>query len=72
MRRNVYQLRADVRPGNSGGPFVRTDGEVMGLIFSTSATEQGVGYALTGREVGPRIDQAARAQGEVDTGPCAV
>lgn len=72
VRRNVYQLRADVRPGNSGGPFVRTDGEVMGLIFSTSATEQGVGYALTGREVGPRIDQAARAQGEVDTGPCAV
>lgn len=71
VRRNVYQLRADVRPGNSGGPFVRSDGEVMGVVFSASATEDGVGYALTGKQVGPSIDKALGSQGEVDTGPCA-
>jgi S1-C subfamily serine protease len=71
VRRNVYQLRADVRPGNSGGPFLRSNGEVVGVVFSASATEEGIGYALTGREVGPRLDRAAGSRQEVDTGPCA-
>lgn len=71
VRRNVYQLRAEVRPGNSGGPFVRSNGEVVGVVFSASATEQGIGYALTGREVGTRLDQAAGSRQEVETGPCA-
>lgn len=71
VRRNVYQLRSLVRPGNSGGPFVRANGEVLGVVFSASATDPRVGYALTGREVGPKVDQALRSGGSVDTGDCA-
>lgn len=71
VRRNVYQLRSEVRAGNSGGPFVRANGEVLGVIFSASATEPNVGYALTGKEVGPNVDRARASTGSVDTGDCA-
>jgi S1-C subfamily serine protease len=67
--RRVYQLRATVRPGNSGGPFVRTDGEVLGVVFSASATEPDVGYAITSPDVVPKVQQASQS-GAVSTGPC--
>lgn len=70
-RRSVYQLQAQVRPGNSGGPFVRTNGEVLGLIFSASTTNPNLGYALTSQEVLPAIDLARARQSGVDTGRCA-
>lgn len=69
--RRVYRLRAEVRPGNSGGPFVDGSGNVLGVIFSASAVQPDIGYALTAREVAPRLAQARRGDGEVDTGPCA-
>jgi S1-C subfamily serine protease len=70
-RRAVYQLQASVRQGNSGGPFVRSDGTVMGLIFAASTTDQGVGYALTSPEVRPRVEQARGQTSEVSTRDCA-
>lgn len=70
-RREVYQLQALVRQGNSGGPFVRSDGVVLGVIFAASTTDADVGYALTSTEVIPRIEQARARTGAVDTGPCA-
>lgn len=69
-RREVYQLQARIRQGNSGGPFVRQDGTVLGVVFAASTTDGQVGYALTSSEIVPRIQQA-RASGEVDTGSCA-
>jgi S1-C subfamily serine protease len=69
-KRAVYQLQAVVRPGNSGGPFVRQDGEVLGMVFAASTTDEETGYALTSVEVLPRIDQASRQRATADTGPC--
>jgi S1-C subfamily serine protease len=69
-RREVYQLQAQIRQGNSGGPFVRQDGTVLGVVFAASTTQSDVGYALTSSEVAPRVQQA-QASGAVNTGACA-
>ena len=68
-RRDVYQLQARIRQGNSGGPFVRQDGTVLGLIFAASTTDQQVGYALTSPQIAPKVAQARRSA-PVSTGPC--
>ncbi|MGI8426881.1 MAG: MarP family serine protease [Actinomycetota bacterium] len=69
--RRVYRLKAEVRPGNSGGPLVNSSGEVEGVIFSASAVKPDIGYALTAKQVSPRIAEARSVAGEVDTGECA-
>ena len=71
VTRNVYELQADVRPGNSGGPLVAPDGRVLGVVFARSISAAGVGYALTASEVRPRLAAAAARPGGVDTGSCA-
>jgi S1-C subfamily serine protease len=68
--RSVYEIQADVRPGNSGGPFVTTAGQVLGVVFSASVYLQNVGFALTGREVGPEVDRAQNSVAAVGTGAC--
>lgn len=70
-QRNVFQLQAVIRPGNSGGPFVRSSGQVIGVVFAASTTDNDVGYALTSKEVAARLDTAQRQPGAVDTGGCA-
>lgn len=69
-RREVYQLQAEIRQGNSGGPFVREDGVVLGVIFAASTSDRSIGYALTSNEVLPHIQQAQGRTQPVDTGPC--
>ncbi|HVE90766.1 MAG TPA: MarP family serine protease [Actinomycetota bacterium] len=70
-RRNVYQLSGAVREGNSGGPLVRPSGEVIGVIFAASTTDDNVGYALTSTEVLPRVREAQGRSAAVSSGPCA-
>jgi S1-C subfamily serine protease len=70
VRRRVYELQADVVPGNSGGPFVTVDGQVGGVVFAASTTHPEVGYALTAQEAGPPIRQALGRTQPVGTGPC--
>jgi S1-C subfamily serine protease len=69
--RAVYELEALVRAGNSGGPVVLPDGRVIGVVFSRSLSEAGVGYALVGGDVAPRLRSAAARSAGVDTGACA-
>lgn len=69
-RRDVYQLQAQIRQGNSGGPFVRRDGTVLGVVFAASTTEASVGYALTSAEVLPKVRQAQATTATASTGPC--
>lgn len=68
--RRVYELRAPVRQGDSGGPFVLVDGTVGGVVFAASTTDGDTGYALTGAEVADEIERGAARTGPVSTGPC--
>lgn len=68
--RDVLALRGEVRPGNSGGPLVTTDGSVVGAVFAASLTDPDTGYALSLDEVRPAVEGAADATEAVSTGGC--
>jgi S1-C subfamily serine protease len=69
--RDVYELQADVVPGNSGGPVVGKDGKVIGVVFAESATYNHVGYALTSGQITGEIARASGSSQAVSTGRCA-
>ena len=69
--REVFSLRALVRPGNSGGPLVSTSGRVLGLIFAASVTDGETGYALTATQVSDAAAAGLTHTGMVGTGGCA-
>jgi S1-C subfamily serine protease len=69
-RRDVLTLSANVRRGDSGGPFVTSEGQVGGVVFAAAPAEPGTGYALTAERVRGDVEAAiARNQG-VGTGSC--
>jgi S1-C subfamily serine protease len=69
--RSIYELKADIIPGNSGGPLLNKDGAVIGLIFAQSTAYDQVGYALTMQPVVGDLNQALAQNKEVGTGRCA-
>jgi S1-C subfamily serine protease len=70
--RSIWSTQAIVKPGNSGGPLVDLDGNVVGVIFAASTSQPGVAYALTDAEVQPDIDQGQGRTEPVPVGPCAM
>lgn len=68
--REVYELRANVVPGNSGGPLIAKDSSVIGVIFAESTTYKNIGYALTAQQVKSEINQAQAQDHVVSTGSC--
>jgi S1-C subfamily serine protease len=68
--RDVYEIQAVVRPGNSGGPLVEPDGQVIGVVFSRSTTNGDIGYALTSPGVLSRVHRAEALSAAVGTGRC--
>ncbi|WP_299035974.1 MarP family serine protease [uncultured Pseudokineococcus sp.] len=70
VTREVYSLRADVQPGNSGGPLLDLDGRVVGVVFARSVDDPSTGYALTLAESREVLDVAATATGAVSTQEC--
>ncbi|KJK39845.1 serine protease [Streptomyces variegatus] len=69
--REIYSIRSTVRPGNSGGPLLTTDGRVFGVVFARSTTDAETGYVLTADEVASDASSAADATAPVDTGELA-
>ncbi|MGW7002013.1 MarP family serine protease [Streptomyces sp. NPDC054933] len=66
--RDIYQIRSDVRHGNSGGPLLTTGGRVYGVVFARSTSDADTGYALTAQQVAADAQRAATATEPVGTG----
>lgn len=68
--REILTLSSPVERGDSGGPFVTSDGSVAGVVFASAASQPGTGYALTAERVRPDVEAAISRGSEVDTGAC--
>ncbi|MDQ1740136.1 MAG: hypothetical protein QOE53_1788 [Pseudonocardiales bacterium] len=70
VTRQVYTIRARVRPGNSGGPLLSPAGQVYGVVFAASVDQSEVGYVLTAAEVAPDLEAGHAATAAVSTQGC--
>lgn len=71
IERVVTSFRVFVRPGNSGGPAINENGEVVSTIFASRADSSNAGYGVPAQIVERRLDTAAERYAPVSTGPCA-
>jgi S1-C subfamily serine protease len=69
--RGVYEIKATVIPGNSGGPLVDVNGNVIGIVFAQSTLYNQVGYALTTPVPLHEIQEAEAQNQTVSSGQCA-
>ncbi|MGH8888521.1 MAG: MarP family serine protease [Acidothermaceae bacterium] len=70
VTRQVYSLRGDVEPGNSGGPLIDTAGHVDGVVFGKAVNDAETGYALTASQVSAAASAGATATQQVSTQGC--
>jgi S1-C subfamily serine protease len=70
VTRQVYTVRGQVRPGNSGGPLLSSTGEVYGVVFAASVDQSQVGYVLTAAEVASDLRAGRNATATASTQGC--
>jgi S1-C subfamily serine protease len=71
VTRDIYTVRAVVRPGNSGGPLLAPGGAVYGVVFAAAESVRDTGYALTAGQVSRDARTWAHATSAVLTERCA-
>ena len=69
--RSVYELKGNVIPGNSGGPLINQQGQVVGIIFAQSTTYHDVGYALTANQIVKPLEYAQKNPSSTTSNQCA-
>ncbi|MFT3873317.1 MAG: MarP family serine protease [Nocardioides sp.] len=69
--REVFSLRGTVRPGNSGGPIVDSEGDAVGLVFAASVNDPQTGYALTADQLKQSAALGISSSRAVSTQGCA-
>jgi S1-C subfamily serine protease len=69
VRRSITSLRGAVRSGNSGGPMVDKDGQVVTTVFAATTSGPRGGFGVPNALVRSALERAARSSG-VSTGPC--
>ena len=67
IERTIVAMSGNVRSGNSGGPLVDPDGDVVGTVFAATTSGPAGGFAIPAEQVREALGRTAE---EVDTGPC--
>jgi S1-C subfamily serine protease len=70
VTRQIYAVRGDIEPGNSGGPLLDQKGHVDGVVFGKAVDDAQTGYALTATEVAAAASAGASATAAVSTQSC--
>ena len=70
VTRQIFEIRALVRNGNSGGPLLSPNGDVYGVVFAAATTQADTGFALTAAEVAADAQAGAGATSQVSTQGC--
>jgi S1-C subfamily serine protease len=70
VERTVTSFKGFVRPGNSGGPAVNEDGEVVATVFASRADSDDAGYGIPSSLVKQLVDVAQERRNPVSTKEC--
>ena len=70
VTRQIFEIRAVVRSGNSGGPLLSPAGAVDGVVFAAAVGVDDTGFALTASEVSADASAGAHDTAPVSTMGC--
>jgi len=70
VTRQIYEIRAVVESGNSGGPLLSSDGHVYGVVFAAAVGVNDTGFALTAAQVSAGAQAGAQSTTPVSTMGC--
>jgi S1-C subfamily serine protease len=63
---DLIQTDAAVNPGNSGGPLVNADGQVIGVVTAIASEGQNIGFALSIDDLKPLITDIEEGRSTVN------
>jgi serine protease Do len=55
-----YQIQISANPGNSGGPVLNNNGEVIGVLSTRQAQADGVAFAVKSKNIYDFVDEAKK------------
>lgn len=70
--REILVVRGEVAPGLSGGPVVRSDGSVVGMVFASGLNGKSTGFAVPAQDVSDAVASVGDQREQVATGSCEV
>jgi S1-C subfamily serine protease len=70
VTRQIYEIRAVVESGNSGGPLLSPDGRVYGVVFAAAVGVSNTGFALTAAQVSAGAQAGGHSTTAVSTMGC--
>jgi len=70
VNRQIFEIRAYVKPGNSGGPLLSPSGTVYGVVFAAAVDTSDTGFALTAAEVAADAHAGATQTSPISTLGC--